>query len=84
VQPGERVAPSRFINVGIDLQRGADPAVSEDGLGVTCRDVQVLEKRRYDVPEVVNLDRPEFCCCRRCGGRTGRSCAARRAARSGW
>jgi hypothetical protein len=60
MQPGERVAPCRFINVGIDLQRGADPAVSEDGLGVTCRDVQVLEKRCYEVPEVVDLDRPEL------------------------
>jgi hypothetical protein len=49
--------PSCFINVGVDLQRGADPAVSEDGLGVAGRDVHVLEERGDRVPEVVDLDR---------------------------
>ena len=50
VQPSQRVAPCRFINVGIDLQRGAYPAVSEDGLDVAGRDMQVLEKRGDHVP----------------------------------
>ena len=60
MQPGERSAPSWFIDVGIDLQRGADPAVPKDDLGVAGRDVEVLKQRGNDVPQMVDLDRPEF------------------------
>jgi hypothetical protein len=60
MQLGERITPGRFIDVRIDLQRGADPAVPEDGLGVASRYVQVLEERGDHMPQVVDLDRPEL------------------------
>jgi hypothetical protein len=60
VQPGQRVAPGLFVDVGIDLKRRADPGVTENGLSVAGRDAQIFQERGDHMPEVVDLDRPEL------------------------
>jgi hypothetical protein len=60
VQAGERVKSRRFIDVGIDLQRRANPAVSEDGLGIASRNVQVFKQRSHRVAQMVDFDDPDL------------------------
>lgn len=60
MQPSERVAAGLVIDVGVDLQRGADPGVAEDGLRVAGWNAQLLQERGDCVPEVVDLDRPKL------------------------
>src|ERR1700733_14002240 len=50
---GQRVMPVGVIDVGVDLQRGADPDVAEDGQGVVGRDPQVLQPRGEGMPRMV-------------------------------
>ena len=84
MQPGERVASRRFIDVGIDLQCRADSAVSENDLGITGRDVQIFEQRSHRVAQVVDLDDPDLVVVADATGRTERGCAARQAVQFGW
>jgi hypothetical protein len=56
MQPGQRVSSRRFIDMGIDLQGRADPAMPEDGLSIAWRDLENLEQCCDHVPDPVHRD----------------------------
>jgi hypothetical protein len=59
MEPGERVTLGLINGVGVDLQRRADPGVSEDGLGVASGDMKVFQQRGDRMPDMTDLDQPD-------------------------
>ena len=45
--------------MGVDLLRGRDVRVAEDGLGIAGRDLQLLEQRCDHTPDLVDGDAPD-------------------------
>jgi hypothetical protein len=59
METGQRVAAGHIIRVCVDLQRGADPGVAQDGLSVTCWHTEILEQRPDRMPQMMHLDHPD-------------------------
>lgn len=56
---GKRLAAGSLVRVGVDLQRGADPGVAQDGLSIASWHLQILEKRSDRMAQVMDLDGPD-------------------------